>query len=36
MNKKSIFTILAILIIPIMAFFGLTFNKDKSTVAEAN
>lgn len=36
MNKKSIFTILAILIIPIMTFFGLTFNKDKSTVAEAN
>ena len=36
MNKKSILTILAILIIPIMTFFGLTFNKDKSTVAEAN
>lgn len=36
MNKKSIITILAILIIPILAFFGLTFNKGTSTMAEAN
>lgn len=36
MNKKSIITILAILIIPILAFFGLTFNKDTSSIAQAN
>ena len=35
MNVKSIITILAILIIPILAFFGLTFHKDTSFVAEA-
>lgn len=35
MNKKSLFTILAILILPILAFFGLTFNKDTSTIAVA-
>lgn len=35
MNKKSIITILAILIIPVLAFFGLTFNKDTSTIAQA-
>ncbi len=35
MNKKTIITILAILIIPVLAFFGLTFHKDTSTVAEA-
>lgn len=35
MNKKSLFTILAILIIPVLAFFGLTFNKDTSTIAQA-
>lgn len=34
MNKKSIITILAILIIPILAFFGLTFNKDLSSIAQ--
>lgn len=36
MNKKSIFTILAILILPLVAFFCLTFNKGESTIAEAN
>lgn len=37
MNKKSIITILAILIIPILAFFGLTFNKDNtSAIAQVN
>ena len=35
MNVKSIITILAILIIPVLAFFGLTFHKDTSFVAEA-
>lgn len=35
MNVKSIITVLAILIIPIVAFFGLTFHKDTSIVAEA-
>ena len=35
MNKKSLFTILAILILPVLAFFGLTFNKDTSTIAVA-
>lgn len=35
MNKKTIITILAILIMPVLAFFGLTFHKDTSTVAEA-
>lgn len=35
MSKKSLITILAILIIPVLAFWGLTFNKDTSTVAEA-
>lgn len=35
MNKKSIITILAILIIPVLTFFGLTFNKDTSTIAQA-
>lgn len=36
MNKKSLFAILAILIIPVMTFFGLTFNKNESVVAQAN
>lgn len=36
MNKKSIITILTILIIPVLAFFGLTFNKDTSIVAQAS
>lgn len=35
MNKKSVLTILAILILPLVAFFGLTFNKDTSTIAQA-
>lgn len=35
MNRKSIITILAILFIPIMAYFGLTFNKSTSTIAQA-
>ncbi|MBD5402196.1 thioredoxin family protein [bacterium] len=35
MNKKSIISILAILILPILAFWGLTFHKDTSTIAEA-
>lgn len=35
MNKKSLITIFAILIIPVLAFFGLTFQKDSSAVAEA-
>lgn len=35
MNKKSIITILAILIIPILAFFGLTFNTKTATTAHA-
>lgn len=36
MNKKSLVTILAILILPVLAFFGLTFNKDTSIIAEAS
>ena len=36
MNKKSLFTSLAILILPIIAFFGLTFDKSSSTVAHAS
>ena len=32
MDKKTILTILAILIIPILAFFGLTFKQDTSNV----
>lgn len=35
MNKKTIITILAILIMPVLAFFGLTFHKDTSTIAQA-
>lgn len=35
MNKKTIITILAILVIPILAFFGLTFNKETSSTANA-
>lgn len=35
MNVKSIITILAILIIPVLAFFGLSFHKDTSIAAEA-
>ena len=36
MDKKTILTILAILIIPILAFFGLTFKQDISNVAQAS
>lgn len=36
MNKKSLIAILAILILPLLAFWGLTFNKTTSTVAEAS
>lgn len=36
MDKKTILTILAILIIPILAFFGLTFKQDTSNVAQAS
>lgn len=36
MNKKTLITILSILIIPLLAFWGLTFNKDTSTVAQAS
>lgn len=35
MNKKSLFIILAILILPMLAFWGLTFSKSGSTVAQA-
>ncbi len=35
MNKKSLITILTILVLPLVAFFGLTFNKDTSAVAVA-
>ena len=34
MNKKSLFAILAIFIIPILAFWGLTFNKSEVAVAK--
>lgn len=36
MNKKTIFTILGILILPLVAFFMLTFNNTSSTMAEAS
>lgn len=36
MDQKTIITILAILIIPILAFFGLTFNQDSSSTAHAS
>lgn len=35
MNKKSVITILAILILPMLAFWALTYNKSTSIVAEA-
>jgi len=35
MSKKSLLTILAILILPMLAFWGLTLNKSTSIVAEA-
>ena len=36
MSKKSLIAILAILIIPLAAFWGMTFKKDVSTVAVAS
>ncbi len=36
MSKKSIFTVLAILILPLVAFWTLTFNKTEATIAEAS
>lgn len=36
MSKKSIFTILAIIILPLLAFWGLTYNQNEAIVAEAN
>ncbi|MCM1339793.1 MAG: thioredoxin family protein [Muribaculaceae bacterium] len=36
MNKKSLITILAILFLPLLAFWGLTFNKDTSVTAQAS
>ena len=35
MNKKSIITILAILVIPVLAFWGLSWNKNDAVVAQA-
>ena len=35
MSKKSIFTILAILILPLVAFWALTLNQGESNIAEA-
>ncbi|MBQ8459849.1 thioredoxin family protein [bacterium] len=35
MSRKSLITILAILVIPVVAFWGLTFNKEDSTAAVA-
>ena len=36
MSKKSIVIILAIILIPLFAFWGLTFNKDVTPVAQAS
>lgn len=36
MDKKTIFTILAILILPILAFMALSFNKNSSAIADTN
>ena len=36
MSKKSIFTVLVILILPLVAFWALTFNKTEATIAEAS
>lgn len=36
MNKKTLITILSILLIPLVAFFGLTFDKGTSNVAQAS
>ncbi len=35
MDKKSIITIIAILVIPVLAFWGLAWNKTDSTIAQA-
>ena len=36
MNRKSLIVILTILVLPVLAFFGMTFNKDASQVAQAS
>ena len=36
MSKKTIITILAIIILPLLAFWGLTWNKDSTAVADTN
>ena len=36
MNKKSIITILAIIILPLLAFWGLSWNKDATALADSN
>lgn len=36
MSKKSIITILAIIILPLLAFWGLTWNKDATALADTN
>lgn len=36
MNKKTIITILAIIILPLLAFWAMTWNKDSTAVADTN
>ncbi len=36
MSKKSIITILAIIILPLLAFWGLSWNKDATAIADTN
>ncbi|MBO6256840.1 thioredoxin family protein [bacterium] len=36
MSKKSIITILAIIILPLLAFWGLSWNKDATALADSN
>ncbi len=36
MSKKTLFTILAIIIIPLLAFFGLTRNQNNTVIAEVS
>ncbi len=36
MNKKTLFTILAILILPVLAFFGLSRSQNNSVIAEVS
>lgn len=36
MNRKSLFTILAIVILPVLAFFGITKSKNSADIALAN